>query len=154
MKDSTTKAARLVDNGADFDPGITTPNGGWNAPLGDLVTYVAFLTNVVPAGGSQARYNVVLSRASLQEMWTPIAPMAAGYEATPGQSIGLSFFLQGEGERRVIGHTGSQAGFRAFFYFNPVTTTAVIAAFNTTNYAAPAQASYTRMHEAAKNLVR
>ena len=154
VRDSSTRAARLVDNGADFDPGITTPNGGWNAPLGDLVTYVAFLTNVIPAGGSQARYDVVLSRASLNEMWTPIAPMAAGYEATPGQSIGLSFFLMGEGERRVIGHTGSQAGFRAFFYFNPATTTAVIAAFNTTNYAAPAEAAYARMHEAAKHLVR
>lgn len=64
--------------GADFDPGITTPNGGWNAPLDDLVTYVAFLTNLIPAGGSQARYDVVLSRASLKEMWTPVAPMAAG----------------------------------------------------------------------------
>jgi hypothetical protein len=27
----------------EFDPGITIPNGGWNAPLGDLVTYLAFI---------------------------------------------------------------------------------------------------------------
>lgn len=154
VKDSATGAARLVDNGADFDPGITTPNGGWNAPLADLVTYVGFLTGVVPAGGSQARYDVVLSRASLREMWTAVAPMSAGYEAAAGQSIGLGFFLQGDGEHRVIGHTGSQAGFRAFYYFNPVTTTGVIAAFNTTNYAAPAREAYNRMHEAAKALVR
>jgi len=33
-----------VDNGTDFDPGITMPNGGWNAPLTDLVSYLAFLT--------------------------------------------------------------------------------------------------------------
>src|SRR3954471_22117260 len=36
---------QVVDNGADFDPGITSPNGAWNAPLGDLVKYVSFLTN-------------------------------------------------------------------------------------------------------------
>src|SRR5216117_1749281 len=34
----------VVDRGADFDPGVTIPNGGWNAPLGDLATYLAFLT--------------------------------------------------------------------------------------------------------------
>src|SRR5213592_609563 len=34
----------VVDNGADFDPGITSPNGAWNAPLGDLVKITAFLT--------------------------------------------------------------------------------------------------------------
>ena len=33
----------------------------------------------------------------------------------------------------MIGHTGSQAAFRAFFYFQPEKRTAVIAAFNTTN---------------------
>jgi CubicO group peptidase (beta-lactamase class C family) len=31
-------------NGREFDTGITTPNGGLNAPLGDLVRWVAFLT--------------------------------------------------------------------------------------------------------------
>jgi CubicO group peptidase (beta-lactamase class C family) len=47
--------------------------------------------------------------------------------------MGLSFFLVHDGDRSVIGHTGSQAGFRAFFYFQPATRTAVVAAFNTTN---------------------
>ncbi|UCC49354.1 MAG: beta-lactamase family protein, partial [Gemmatimonadota bacterium] len=31
-------------NGRDFDPGITIPNSGWNAPLGDLVHWLSFLT--------------------------------------------------------------------------------------------------------------
>ena len=35
----------VQDNGADFDPGITIPNGGWNAPLRELATYLGFLTN-------------------------------------------------------------------------------------------------------------
>lgn len=51
--------------------------------------------------------------------------------------MGLSFFLdpRGTGADTVtlVGHTGSQAGFRAFVYFNPHTRTAVIAAFNTAN---------------------
>jgi CubicO group peptidase (beta-lactamase class C family) len=65
VRDSATRSPRLVDQGADFDPGITTPNGGWNAPIGDLAIYTAFLTNTVPPGGSRTNYDVVLSRASL-----------------------------------------------------------------------------------------
>src|SRR3989449_7165871 len=33
----------VVANGRDFDPGITIPNGGWNAPLGDVARWVACL---------------------------------------------------------------------------------------------------------------
>src|SRR5215472_5770440 len=33
--DSATGRRFVQDNGADFDPGITIPNGGWNAPLSD-----------------------------------------------------------------------------------------------------------------------
>ena len=153
-RDSAAPAGARIDNGADFDPGITTPNGGWNAPLGDLVRYVAFLTNTTPSGGSRAHYDGVLSRASLEEMWTPVVPMSEGYEAGADQFMGLSFFLLGTGARRIIGHTGSQAGFRSFFYFNPATSAAVIAVFNTTNEAAPAVAAYRAMHEAAQALIR
>lgn len=154
VRDSATKTTTVRDNGAEFDPGITTPNGGWNAPIGDLAIYAAFLTNTAPPNAPRANYDVVLSRASLEEMWTPIAPMSTGYEATSGQFIGLSFFLQGAGASRVIGHTGSQAGFRAFFYFNPSTSAAIIAAFNTTNRVAPATAAYAQMHTAARDLIR
>ena len=154
-RDSGAAAPRLLDNGADFDPGITTPNGGWNAPLGDLARYTAFLTNSVPdVNGSMANYAHVLSRSSLAEMWTPVVPMASGYEAAPDQHMGLSFFLSGQDPHRIIGHTGSQAGFRSFFYFNPVSRTAVIAVFNTTNQVAPADSLYRHMHQAALALVR
>ncbi len=142
VRDSGASAAHTVDNGAEFDPGITTPNGGWNAPLGDLATYVAFLTNTVPPGGSRANYDVVLSRASLEEMWKPVVPMTDGYEANAEQWMGLSYFVRGSGAQRVIGHTGSQAGFRSYFFFNPATTAGVIAVFNTTNDVAPARAAY------------
>ena len=154
VRDSATRSPRVIDQGADFDPGITTPNGGWNAPIADLARFTAFLTNTVPPGGSRANYDVVLSRKSLTEMWTPVVPMTAGYEAASDQHMGLSFFLQGTGDHRIIGHTGSQAGFRAFYYFNPVSSAGVIAVFNTTNYANPADAAYRGFQAAAQTIVR
>jgi len=154
VRDSASGIPRTIDNGADFDPGITTPNGGWNAPIDDLVGYVAFLTNAAPAAGSRERYGHVLSRASLEEMWTPVAPMDAGYEASSNQSMGLSFFVRKEGTRRLIGHTGSQAGFRSFFWFDPESRAAIIAVFNTTNEVAPARADYQRLQASALALLR
>jgi CubicO group peptidase (beta-lactamase class C family) len=145
---------RLIDNGADFDPGITTPNGGWNSPLGDLVKYTAFLTNVVLPGASRERYDAVLKRSSLEEMWKPVKPMSQSYESAPNQWMGLSFFILDRGGTTILGHTGSQAGFRSFLYFNPATSAAVIAAFNTTNYVAPAGAAFQQMQAAALALLR
>jgi CubicO group peptidase (beta-lactamase class C family) len=145
---------RIVDNGADFDPGVTSPNGAWNAPVGDLVKYVAFLTNAVLSGMSRERYDVVLSRASLDEMWKPGRPMSQGYESSPNEWMGLSFFVLDRNGTRILGHTGSQAGFRSFYFFNPATKTAVIAVFNTTNDAAPAAAAQQRMQEMALALLR
>ncbi len=154
VRDSASSALRTVDNGADFDPGITTPNGGWNAPLEDLATYVAFLTDAVRPGGSRVNYPHVLSRTSLEEMWTPVVPMNAGYEAASDQWMGLSFFLRKNGTQRLIGHTGSQAGFRSFFYFDPASGAAIIAVFNTTNEAAPAMAAYQQLQASALALLR
>jgi len=145
---------RIVDNGADFDPGITSPNGAWNAPVGDLVQYAAFLTNAMLPGMSRERYDVVLSRTSLDEMWKPGKSMSQGYESSPDQWMGLSFFVLDRGGTRILGHTGSQAGFRSFYFFNPTTKTAVIAVFNTTNEAAPAANAQRRMQEMALDLLR
>ncbi|MEK6335163.1 MAG: serine hydrolase domain-containing protein [Acidobacteriota bacterium] len=117
-------------NGREFDTGITTPNGGLNAPLGDLIRWVGFLTG---KGPKPAR--PILSRASLEEMWRPVVAV----NTTPDhlQSMGLSFFLDPRtfpsGTVTFVGHTGSQAGFRAFMEFNPLTGRAVIAAFNTSH---------------------
>jgi CubicO group peptidase (beta-lactamase class C family) len=144
----------LVDNGADFDPGITSPNGAWNAPVTDLVKYTAFLTNAVLPGMSRERYDVVLKRSSLEEMWQPGKPMSQSYGSSPQQWMGLSFFVRDRNGQRILGHTGSQAGFRAFFYFVPQNGMAVIAAFNTTNTASPASALQRRMQDAALDLLR
>jgi CubicO group peptidase (beta-lactamase class C family) len=55
---------------------------------------------------------------------------------------------------RLLGHTGSQAGFRSFFYFNPANGAAVVAAFNTTNSSTPARMAQGRMNAAALDLLR
>ncbi|HET9038735.1 MAG TPA: serine hydrolase domain-containing protein, partial [Gemmatimonadales bacterium] len=77
-------AARAVANPVEFDPGITIPNGGWNAPVTDLVKYVAFLTHADHADTAlAARYDGVLRHATLEEMWRPVVPLAAG---EPGET--------------------------------------------------------------------
>jgi CubicO group peptidase (beta-lactamase class C family) len=152
-KDSSGRVT-TIDNGADFDPGITSPNGAWNAPLGDLVKYIAFLTGAMRPGMSRERYDVVLKRSSLEEMWQPGKPMSEGNEAAPKEWMGLSFFVLDHEGVRLLGHTGSQAGFRSFFYFNPANGSAIVAAFNTTSYASPAAALQRRLTEAALDLLK
>jgi CubicO group peptidase (beta-lactamase class C family) len=153
-RDSASPATpKLIDNGAEFDPGITSPNGAWNAPVSDLVKYVAFLTNAVVPGVSRERYDVVLKRSSLEEMWKPGMPMSQGYEAMANEWMGLSFFVLDRNGKRILGHTGSQAGFRSFYYFDPVAQTGVIAVFNTSNSAAPASKLQLQVTDAALGLL-
>ena len=135
----------VVANGRDFDPGITIPNGGWNAPLGDLARWVGFLSG---AAGN----DTVLARTTLDEMWRTL--FATEGDA-PGDSVGLSFFVLWRDGVRFIGHTGQQAGFRSFFYVNPKTSAAVIAAFNTTNDARDAESAqgFKRIIDAALELI-
>jgi CubicO group peptidase (beta-lactamase class C family) len=117
-------------NGREFDTGITTPNGGLNAPLADLARWVAFLAgpDSTPAGAT------ILDRRSLEEMWKPVVRVT-GDPAVGETFMGLSFFLypRGSGPDGVtlVGHTGHQAAFRTFMVFNPKDGRAVIAAFNT-----------------------
>ncbi|HEX6643589.1 MAG TPA: serine hydrolase domain-containing protein [Gemmatimonadales bacterium] len=109
---------RIVAVGREFDPGITIPNGGWNAPLGDLATWAAFLLGTP---GNEA----VLSRASLEEMWRAVVPAGAD------EAMGLSFFVRERGDRTIVGHTGQQAGFRSFLWIEPRTRTAIVGVTNT-----------------------
>ena len=128
IRRDTTQGTRTDAIGRDFDPGITIPNGGWNAPLGDLAAYASFLLGAT--GGNAAlgaRFEGVLARTSLQEMWRTVVPVEGP------ESMGLSFFLLDLGGRTIVGHTGQQAGFRSFMYLDPETRTAVIVATNTIN---------------------
>ena len=133
-RDSSTRTLSITANGRDFDPGITIPNGGWNAPLTDLMTYAALLTNAAHDDPKlQHTYDIILSRKSFSEMWSQVVPLDATHPADG--AMGLSFFLYTVGPERIIGHTGTQAGFRSFLYFNPRTTRAVIAVYNTSSFA-------------------
>jgi len=132
-----------ADLGAEFDPGITIPNGGWNAPMDDLGRYAAFLT------GSGA---AVLARATLEEMWRPAHATGAGLPEF--SDVGLGFFsLEAEG-RRVVGHTGDQAGYRSFLYLDPVRRTALVLAFNTTREGGAAASSLGALARDGLSLLR
>ncbi|HXW93328.1 MAG TPA: serine hydrolase domain-containing protein [Terriglobales bacterium] len=116
--------------GREFDTGITTPNGGLNAPLDDMAKWVGFLARSSPVSNQ----NRILDRKSLEEMWRPVAPITEEGYPIP-LAMGLSFFLYPRGSAAnaitFVGHTGHQAGFAAFFVLNPRNQRAIIAAFNT-----------------------
>ena len=121
-----------VDNGTEFDPGITMPNGGWNAPLTDLVLYLAFLTEATHGDAVlQRRFDTVLTHSTLTDMWKPLYATTQDGSEVDEDSVGLSFFSVRRGHTTFVGHTGNQAGFRAFIFLNPDTGAAVAAAFNT-----------------------
>jgi CubicO group peptidase (beta-lactamase class C family) len=152
----------VQDNGADFDPGITIPNSGWNAPLGDLAIWLAFLTNATHGNSAtQQRYSTVLKRSSLEEMWRPLYSTTSPKDATAGhveeqsESMGLSFFILRRGRATFVGHTGSQAGFLAFMYLNPANGKAVVAAFNTASDLPPGKekSAFATIREAALQLI-
>jgi CubicO group peptidase (beta-lactamase class C family) len=141
-------------NGREFDTGITTPNGGLNAPLADLARWVAFLAGP----DASTSVNPILDRRSLEEMWQPIAPVNT--EAATKSFMGLSFFLYPRGSRAdavtFVGHTGHQAAFRSFMVFNPRNGRAVIAAFNTAHddsQAPAAQAALQRSDDGFNALI-
>jgi CubicO group peptidase (beta-lactamase class C family) len=124
--------------GPDFDPGITVSNSGLNAPIGDLARYLAFLAG--------AHHGPVLDRASLEEMWTPVAAVGEGAAwGEPHEEMGLTFFLTrypgpggsgGEGGR-LVGHAGRQWNHQSFFYLDPDTGIGVIGVINSDGVAGP-----------------
>lgn len=115
----------------DVDTGVTVSNGGLNAPMPDMAKYLAFL---IGDPARRADHDLVLSRASLEEMWRP--QIAAGDDFTQGRMakttrIGLSFFVDQRGPIRLIGHNGDQNGFRAYLSLCPDQRAGSILAFNT-----------------------
>jgi CubicO group peptidase (beta-lactamase class C family) len=136
-KDSS--GEHIVANGRDFDPGITIPNGGWNAPLQDLATWMAFLTRATHGDSATARrFDTVLRHESVEEMWRPAVVVDP---AQPDEQFGLSFFVYQVKGVALVGHTGEQAGFRSFLFLDPRTGDGVIGALNTTDDAHPREAA-------------
>ena len=112
----------------DFDTGITVSNGGLNAPLTDMAKYLSFLLS----DGSNPRYETVLKRASLDEMWKPEIRASDGEGATGNDAqAGLSFFVERYGDVELIGHSGNQNGFLSHLYLHRPSHTGYAIAFNT-----------------------
>lgn len=120
----------VVDHGADFDTGITVSNGGLNAPLPDMARYLAFLL-----GSATGDAAAVLARPTLESMWEPVLPIAAGAD----DHIGLCFFVRRRGGSAFVGHTGGQRDFVSFFYVHPASGTGACGAFNTSTAGAVLQ---------------
>jgi CubicO group peptidase (beta-lactamase class C family) len=127
----------------EFNTGITTPNGGLNAPLEDMAKWISFLAGTNTTPGASA----ILDRKSLEEMWLPVVQVTEDYYVAPPVAMGLSFFLYPRGDVTLVGHTGHQAGFAATFVLNPKNGRAVIAVFNTIHSWGESEAS----HKAATN---
>jgi CubicO group peptidase (beta-lactamase class C family) len=138
----------VADQGADFDPGITIPNGGWNASITELSNWMLFLMGSRHAVATE-HFDHVLPRATLASMWQPVVRVNAEEE------MGLSFFLRDENGRKLVGHTGTQANFRSFFWLNPDTRMAVIGVVNTSNDVdgARSSAGFNEVMAAARKVV-
>jgi CubicO group peptidase (beta-lactamase class C family) len=126
----------------DFDTGITTANSGLKAPLADMVKYARFL-----AGDAvNPRYEKVLRRTSLEEMWTGLVPVeepgkpATAYTVGPhGEPVrmGLGFFVFQSQGRRYVFHDGDQGGFSAELLIDLTDHGAALVAVNTTDTGTP-----------------
>ena len=129
-----------------FDTGITTSNSGLKAPFPDMERYARFLIG----NGANPVYDTVLRRSSLEEAWTGVLPAvqsgeaATSYTSGPHGSrplMGLGFFIVTANGHRYIFHDGDQGGFSSELLIDPEGGSASILAVNTTDTAAPADAS-------------
>jgi CubicO group peptidase (beta-lactamase class C family) len=113
----------------DFDTGITVSNGGLNSPFADMAKYVAFL---IGGDARRAKYDGILARASLEEMFQPVIAASEGEGGSGGDvRVALSFFVERYGPETLIGHSGSQNGFISHLYLHPRSRSGYIVNFNT-----------------------
>jgi CubicO group peptidase (beta-lactamase class C family) len=144
QRDSASGRDSAVANLREFDPGITVPNSGWNAPLSDLATYISVLSAI--AKGDTAWSQKLLPASALRAMWEPKYQVSGNeYNAGSDNWMGMGFFIYHRGKSTIVGHTGYQAGFRSLLFLNPATGRAVIAVLNSDN-SADDRASGERLH--------
>ena len=85
-------------------------------------------------------------------MWRPL--LATGATLPEFGEVGLGFFSTEVDGRRIVGHTGDQAGYRSFVYFDPERHTGLVMVFNTTNDAAPGRVRLEELARAGIALLR
>ncbi len=119
------RSASYYRNGAtlggttfDYETGVTMSNSGLNAPLGDMLRYLASLGGHGPS---------LLDPRSLEEMWRPILP------AEEGDSMGLCFFVTQRKGLKMVSHMGDQNAFISRIGLVPAHKTAYAVAYNTTS---------------------
>ncbi len=138
----------------DANTGITVSNSGLNSPIPDMIKYLNFLVGVRTAsspparggvaaasadgvvGGDRAlteRYEGVLKRSSLEEMWQPQLKTEADANGNRGftTDIGFIYFIDRSLSPTHLGHGGDQNGFISYLDFDPAKRMASIMVFNT-----------------------
>ncbi|MGD0627987.1 MAG: serine hydrolase domain-containing protein [Terracidiphilus sp.] len=137
---------KLTPQPFNFDTGITTSNSGLKAPIPDMVKYARFLIG----DPANARYQFVLKRSSLEEMWTGVLPaIERGQTPSPYTSgphgaqpmMGLGFFVVEVNGHRYIYHDGDQGGFSSELLIDPAGSSVSILAVNTTDTGVPEPAA-------------
>ncbi len=130
--------AKLTPQPFNYDTGITTSNSGLKAPIPDMVKYLRFLIG----DAANPRYEMVLKRTSLDEMWTGVLPaVEPGQAPTPYTAgphgtqpkMGLGFFVVEVSGHRYVYHDGDQGGFSSELLIDPAGHSASILAVNTTD---------------------
>ncbi len=82
----------------------------------------------------EAEYSMILKRASLEEMWKPLLPITEPDEESrmgPHSQVATSFFVVTDGDLKLVGHTGTQNGFKSRFFIDPKSRSGYIVAYNT-----------------------
>lgn len=124
----------------DANTGITVSNSGLNSPIPDMIKYVNFLVGAAAASDSERKkYETVLKRSSLEEMWAAQLPVETDANGNKGFStdIGLIFFID-KTLGTHYGHGGDQNGFLSYIDLDPSKREASIIVFNT-NVVLPAE---------------
>ena len=133
----------------DYDTGITTSNSGLKSPISDMEKYLHFLIG----SRRNIRYDFVLKRSSLEEMWVGTLPAieegqpATAYTSGPHGSVphmGLGFFVLEVSGRKLIYHDGDQGGFSSEMLIDPEHHIGTLLVVNTTDSgeAVPADTSH------------
>ncbi len=127
----------------DVNTGITVSNSGLNSPISDMVKYLTFLVGTASgsdrppvstgSGSDRVRYDNILKRSSLEEMWQPQLPTTVDANGNSGftTDIGLIYFLNRRNGRTFLGHGGDQNGFISYIDFEPASRQASVIVFNT-----------------------
>jgi CubicO group peptidase (beta-lactamase class C family) len=96
-----------------------------------MLKYLDFL---IGDPAKDAEYSVILKRSSLEEMWKPLLPITDNDEESrmgPNAQVATSFFVVTEGNLKLVGHTGTQNGFKSRFFIDPKSRSGFIVAYNT-----------------------